>query len=104
MVAGWVDAVVGGGGLVRLPSLLLALPADTPTGQVLGTNKLSSVAGTVAATGTYLRSVRINWWAVTPLVVCSAVGSTFGAYAARLIPRAYLTAGQVELLMSTRSG
>ncbi|NNG18731.1 TSUP family transporter [Naumannella sp. ID2617S] len=91
LVAGWVDAVVGGGGLVQLPSLLLALPADTPTGQVLGTNKLSSVAGTIAATATYLRSVRVNWWAIAPLVACSATGSALGAYAARLIPRAYLT-------------
>ena len=45
-VAGWVDAVVGGGGLIQLPALLIALPADTPPASILGTNKVSSVWGT----------------------------------------------------------
>ncbi|WP_229119541.1 sulfite exporter TauE/SafE family protein [Enemella evansiae] len=91
LVAGWVDAVVGGGGLVQLPSLLIGLPADTPTGDVLGTNKVSSVAGTVAATITYLRSVTVDWLGVLPLVLLAALGSTLGSLAARLIPKAYLT-------------
>ena len=46
--AGWVDAVSGGGGLVQLPALLLAMPGASPAA-VLATNKLSSVCGTTAA-------------------------------------------------------
>lgn len=91
LIAGWVDAVVGGGGLVQLPSLLIGLPADTPTGDVLGTNKASSVAGTLAATITYLRSIRVDWLGILPLVTLAAAGSALGALAARLIPKAYLT-------------
>ena len=44
-VAGWVDSVVGGGGLIQLPALVIALPTDASTPEILGTNKLSSVAG-----------------------------------------------------------
>lgn len=44
--AGWVDAVVGGGGLIQLPALLIGLPANTPPASILGTNKISSVWGT----------------------------------------------------------
>ena len=52
--AGWVDAVSGGGGLLQLPALLLAVPADKPA-LALGTNKLSSIFGTSAAAITYGR-------------------------------------------------
>ena len=43
-LAGWVDAVVGGGGLIQLPALLLGLPGAAPA-QVLATNKFASVCG-----------------------------------------------------------
>ncbi len=69
LVAGWVDAVVGGGGLVQLPALLIGLPAATPA-QVLATNKLSGVAGTATAATTYARRVRetVNRsaWSIPP--------------------------------------
>ena len=39
--AGWVDAVVGGGGLIQLPALLIGLPDATPPATILGTNKIS---------------------------------------------------------------
>ena len=45
--AGFVDAVVGGGGLIQLPALLLGLPNASPV-QVLATNKLASFCGTSA--------------------------------------------------------
>ena len=44
--AGWVDAVVGGGGLVQLPALLIGLPSTAEPAAVLGTNKVSSIFGT----------------------------------------------------------
>lgn len=51
-LAGWVDAVVGGGGLIQLPALLTGLPAETSTGTVLGTNKFASAAGTAVSAAT----------------------------------------------------
>ena len=48
--AGFVDSIAGGGGLIQLPSLLIALP-NTPTAQLLGTNKLPSFLGTTNEIG-----------------------------------------------------
>lgn len=90
-VAGWVDAVVGGGGLIQLPALLIGLPADTPTAQVLGTNKLSSVAGTLTAAITYGRKIALHLPTVIPLVLAAGGGAAAGAALARLIPKAALT-------------
>lgn len=90
-VAGWVDAVVGGGGLIQLPSLVIGLPEDTPTPTVLGTNKLSSVAGTLIASITYLRKVRVELWTVVPLVLAAFAGSVIGSILARYIPKPWLT-------------
>jgi uncharacterized membrane protein YfcA len=54
--AGWVDAVVGGGGLLQLPALLL-VPGITPV-QALGTNKMGSIFGTTTSAVTYYGRVR----------------------------------------------
>ena len=80
-VAGWVDAVVGGGGLIQLPALLTALPADAPTGAVLGTNKVASAAGTAVASLTYVRRLPPIARTVIPLVLCALAGSAVGAAA-----------------------
>ncbi|MFC0674771.1 sulfite exporter TauE/SafE family protein [Brachybacterium hainanense] len=88
LVAGWVDAVVGGGGLVQLPALLTGMPADTATGAVLGTNKVASAAGTSISALTFVRRVRPVLATVLPLVLTAAAGSAIGAGLAGLIPRA----------------
>lgn len=90
-VAGWVDSVVGGGGLIQLPALVIGLPDQTPTPAVLGTNKLSSVAGTLIASATYLRKVRVDLWLVVPLVLAAFGGSALGSSLARFIPKTWLT-------------
>ncbi|AWH95066.1 TSUP family transporter [Dietzia psychralcaliphila] len=90
-VAGWVDSVVGGGGLIQLPALVIALPADASTPEILGTNKLSSVAGTLVASLTYLRKIRVPVGMVLPLVVAAFAGSAAGSSVARFIPRDLLT-------------
>lgn len=87
LVAGYVDAVVGGGGLVQLPSLLLALPTASPV-EVLATNKLASALGVTASAATYYRRVRPDPRTFAPLMLCAFVGSMGGAVVASLIPRA----------------
>jgi uncharacterized membrane protein YfcA len=90
-VAGWVDAVVGGGGLIQLPALLIGLPDSTPPAAILGTNKISSVWGTATSSITYAVKVRPDWRTIVPLVIASAVGSALGAQLARFLPRDYFT-------------
>jgi uncharacterized protein len=86
-VAGWVDAVVGGGGLIQLPALLIGLPSNTPPAVILGTNKISSFCGTATSSLTYALRIPLDWWTVAPLVIASAVGSAMGASLAKLLPK-----------------
>lgn len=84
--AGYVDAVVGGGGLIQIPALLLGLPNATPV-QILATNKLSSFCGTAVASATYYRRVRPDPRTFLPLMLFAFVGAAAGALVAGRIPR-----------------
>lgn len=86
LAAGFVDAVVGGGGLIQLPALLLGLPGASPV-QVLATNKLASLCGTSMASVTYYRRVRPDPRTFLPLMALAFVGSAAGAVVASSIPR-----------------
>lgn len=85
-LAGWIDAVSGGGGLVQLPALLVLLPGATPA-QVLATNKLSSAAGTAVAAATFARRVRPDMRTALPMAAAALVGSALGALCAYLVPK-----------------
>ena len=85
MAAGFVDAVVGGGGLIQLPALLLGLPGAAPV-EVLATNKLASICGTTVSSATYYRRVRPDPRTFLPLMALAFVGSALGAVVAFLIP------------------
>ena len=86
LTAGWVDAVSGGGGLLQLPSLLVALPAGTPPAQALGTNKLSSIIGTAAAARTYARQVTLDLRTALPMAGAAFLGSAAGSALATRVP------------------
>jgi uncharacterized membrane protein YfcA len=79
LAAGFVDAVVGGGGLVQLPALLVGLPSASPV-QVLATNKLSSICGTTVSSATYYRRIRPDPRTFGPLMACAFAGSVGGAF------------------------
>ncbi|MFP5282539.1 MAG: sulfite exporter TauE/SafE family protein, partial [Actinomycetes bacterium] len=91
LLAGWVDAVVGGGGLIQLPALLLGLPDSAPPAAVLGTNKVSSVWGTATSSITYAVKIKPDWRTVLPLVLTAGLGSALGAQAARFLPKEYFS-------------
>ena len=77
--AGFVDAVVGGGGLIQLPALLIGLPSAQPV-NILATNKLSSICGTTVSSATYYRRIRPDPRTFGPLMACAFVGSVGGAF------------------------
>jgi uncharacterized membrane protein YfcA len=85
LTAGFVDAVVGGGGLVQLPALLLGLPGAAPV-EILATNKLASICGTTVSSATYYRRVRPDPRTFGPLMALAFVGSMAGALVASHIP------------------
>ena len=84
MLAGALDAIVGGGGLVQLPALLVVLP-QAPIVSLLGTNKLASVVGTSSAALTYLRRVHIDRATALRMAVAAFAGSALGALVATRI-------------------
>ena len=85
--AGWIDSVVGGGGVIQLPALLIGLP-NQAVATISGTNKLSSVAGTAVATGTYVSKVKIHWPTTLAVVAVAFGGSSAGAHLVQYFPRA----------------
>ncbi|MGA9749216.1 MAG: TSUP family transporter [Nocardioides sp.] len=87
LAAGFVDAVIGGSGLVQLPALVLGLPGASPV-QVLATNKLASFCGTTASSVTYYRRVRPDPRTFVPLMGFAFLGSIGGALVASQIPAA----------------
>ena len=86
LAAGFVDAVVGGGGLIQLPALLLGMPSAAPV-QVLATNKVSSICGTTVSAATYYRRIRPDPKTFLPLMGLAFLGSAAGAAVASRIPR-----------------
>lgn len=86
LAAGFVDAVVGGGGLIQLPALVLGLPGASPV-HVLATNKLASICGTSVSSVTYYRRVRPHAGTFVPLMVFAFLGSFGGALVASHIPK-----------------
>jgi uncharacterized membrane protein YfcA len=79
--AGGLDAIVGGGGLIQLPALLLVLP-HAPVVQLLGTNKLASVVGTGSAAATYSRRVDMHAPTAVRMAAAAFIGSGVGAFLA----------------------
>ena len=84
LAAGWIDAVVGGGGLLQLPALLL-VPGMSPV-QALATNKLASVFGTTTSALTYYRRVRPDLRTALPMAAVALVSSFAGASVAAALP------------------
>lgn len=84
--AGWVDAVVGGGGLIQLPALVLGFPGATPA-QLLATNKISSIFGTATSSVTYVRRVRPDLRTALPMAAVAFLGAIGGALIGLHIPK-----------------
>ncbi|MDQ2585954.1 hypothetical protein CKY47_18560 [Saccharothrix yanglingensis] len=87
-LAGAVDAVVGGGGLIQLPAMLLIAPGGQPL-YALATSKVAAVVGTAAAVRTYTRQTSIDWWSALPMASAAFGGAVGGAaFAGALAPDA----------------
>ncbi|MFE7129393.1 sulfite exporter TauE/SafE family protein [Streptomyces sp. NPDC057638] len=77
--AGWIDAVVGGGGLLLLPALLLGLP-QAPAAHILGTNKAIAIVGTTGAAVTYARRAPVKVATAVRIGLAALAGSMAGAF------------------------
>lgn len=84
LLAGFVDAVVGGGGLVLVPALFSVFPQAAPA-TLFGTNKGASVWGTAWASVQYGRRVDLPWQALLPACAAALAGSFAGAWTVTLV-------------------
>ena len=84
LLAGLVDAIVGGGGLLLLPALFVTFPQAAPA-TLFGTNKSASIWGTSLATWQYSRRVQMRWATLLPAAAAGLAGSLVGAWAVTLV-------------------
>jgi uncharacterized membrane protein YfcA len=90
-LAGLVDAVVGGGGLIQLPVLFSVFPKEVPA-TLLGTSKLAGIFGTSAAAVNYARRVKVAWSAAAPAALAAFALSFAGAYTVTKVPGDFVRA------------
>ena len=91
--AGFMDAVVGGGGLISMPALLLAVPMSTPFATILGTNKVVAFTGTTLAAGKFLHSGIMGWRDMVGPVAAAMAGAAGG------VALAYFLQGRFEPML-----
>lgn len=84
LFAGFVDAIVGGGGLILVPALFSVFPAAAPA-TLFGTNKGAAVWGTAWASVQYSRRVELRWPALAPAAAAALAGGFAGAWAVTLV-------------------
>lgn len=89
LLAGFVDSIVGGGGLVLIPALFIVFPTTHPA-TLFGTNKGASVWGTAMATWQYSRRVELRWASLLPAAGAGFVASFGGAWLVTLVSPEFL--------------
>ncbi|WP_336487937.1 TSUP family transporter [Methylobacterium nigriterrae] len=97
LAAGCVDAIAGGGGLITMPSLILA---GLDPVSAIATNKLQGSAGSCSATVAFARRGLIRWPEAWPIALSAGAASILGALCVSLLPRAVLDAGVPILLVA----
>lgn len=98
LFAGFIDSVVGGGGLVQIPALFSVLPREVPA-TLFGTNKIASVFGTSNAAWRYARRVTMPWGTILPAALAAFACSYLGAMAVAWLPREMLRPMILALLV-----
>lgn len=88
-LAGCIDSIVGGGGLILVPALFATFPNAAPA-TLFGTNKSASVWGTSIATVQYARRVQLRWATMLPAAGAALLGSFLGAWVVTLIDPSFL--------------
>lgn len=96
-LAGFIDSIVGGGGLISLPALMLT---NMPVAMCLGTNKLSSVFGSGTAMINFARNKLVDWTLVKWIMPFTLLISMVGAYIAVYVPGTFLKPLIIVLLLA----
>ncbi len=85
-LAGFIDAIAGGGGLIQLPALLIGI-SDKPIPMILGTNKVPSIFGTSFSAAAYFRKIKPDLHLTAAMAIPAFIGSACGARLAAEFPK-----------------
>lgn len=96
-IAAFIDSVVGGGGLISVPALLMT---GLSPSMVLGTNKLGGTLSSLTSTASFLFSGKISIRMVLALFPLSFTGSALGTYTVHLLPSTFMRPLVVVLLIA----
>jgi uncharacterized protein len=77
-LAGFIDAIVGGGGLIQLPSILLSFP-KLPVPMLMGTNKIAALSGTLLSAFQYAKRIKFDYKVLVVIGLTAGLFSFFGA-------------------------
>lgn len=97
LLAGFIDSIAGGGGMITIPAMLLA---GIPPLQTLGTNKLQSLFGSASASWSYARHGHVDLRMQWPMALMAALGAVGGALLATVMPGDWLKAALPFLLIA----
>ena len=87
-LAGLIDAIGGGGGLISLPAYMIA---GLPPHACIATNKMSSTFGTALATIRFIKAGLVNFKLAVPALIAAVIGSSTGANISLIIPEKAMT-------------
>ena len=87
--AGFIDAIVGGGGLVQTPAILITLP-QYPVATLLGTTKIPSFTGTSVAAFQYAKKVSLQWKLLALMCIIAFAAAMAGSYTVTIVSNAFM--------------
>jgi uncharacterized protein len=88
-IAGFIDSIAGGGGLIQMPIGLMLLP-NLPVSTVIGTLKIPSFAGTFFAAIQYVKTIKVDWRFAAAIGILAMIASFGGSYLLTLVSNIYL--------------
>jgi uncharacterized protein len=88
-LAGFIDSIIGGGGLVQTPAALFLLP-QYPVPFILGTTKIPSMAGAITSAWQYSRKIKLIHRILLPIAIIAFCGSFAGSYLVSILPNSFM--------------
>lgn len=99
LMAGLIDAIIGGGGMIQVPALFTVLPGF-PAATLMSVNKLASIVGTIGSAIQYARANKSPWGLVMISSAAAFIASIGGAYLLTQIPNQWLRAALPFFLLA----
>ncbi len=87
--AGFIDAIVGGGGLVQTPATLITLP-QYPVATLLGTTKIPSFTGTSIASYQYAKRIKVQWKLLAIMCSIALIAAIIGSYTVSIVSNRFM--------------